>query len=74
VLRDRQLRDLDREYLEAAMRVVTPVDDLPIQLPAGRRDSYPVDEAAMRALAERYGVRDACTRLMSAMRRLGSTR
>lgn len=74
VLRDRQLRDLDREYLEAAMRVVAPVDDLPIELPAGRRDSYPVDEATMRALAERYGVRDACTRLVSAMRRLGSSR
>ena len=74
VLRDRQFRDFDREYLEAAMRVVPPVDDLPIELPAGRRDSYPVDEATMRALAERYGVRDACTRLVSAMRRLGSAR
>ncbi len=74
VLRDRQLRDFDREYLEAAMRVVPPVDDLPIELPAGRRDSYPVDEVTMRALAERYGVRDACTRLVNAMRRLGSAR
>jgi 5'-3' exonuclease len=74
VLRDRQFRDFDREYLEAAMRVVPPVDDLPIELPAGRRDSYPVDEATVRALAERYGLRDACTRLVSAMRRLGSAR
>lgn len=74
VLRDRQFRDSDREYLEAAMRVVPPVDDLPIELPAGRRDSYPVDEATVRALAERYGLRDACTRLVSAMRRLGSAR
>ena len=74
VLRDRQLRDFDRQYLEAAMRVVPPIDDLPIELPAGRRDSYPVDEVTMRTLAERYGVRDACTRLVSAMRRLGSAR
>jgi 5'-3' exonuclease len=72
VLRDRQLRDSDRAYLENAMRVVPPVDDLPIPLPAGRRDSYPADEEAMRWLADRYGVREACSRLLSAVRRLGS--
>jgi len=72
VLRDRDLRDADREYLENAMRVVRPVDDLPIPLPAGRRDSYPADEAAMQALADRYGVREACTRLLAAARRLAS--
>jgi 5'-3' exonuclease len=74
VLRDREFRDADREYLEAALRVVPPVDDLPIELPAGRRDSYPVDEAAMQSLAARYGVRDACARLVSAVRRLASAR
>ncbi len=74
VLRDREFRDADREYLEAALRVVPPVDDLPIDLPAGRRDSYPVDEAAMQSLAARYGVRDACARLVSAVRRLPSAR
>ncbi|MGH2882953.1 MAG: flap endonuclease, partial [Solirubrobacteraceae bacterium] len=62
----------DREYLENAMRVVPPVDDLPIPLPAGRRDSYPADEGAMRSLADRYGVREACSRLLAAVRRLGS--
>ena len=72
VLRDRQLRDADRKYLESAMRVVPPVEDLPIELPAGRRDSYPADEAAMRSLAERYGVREACSRLLAAARRLSS--
>ena len=72
VLRERELRDTDREYLESALRVVPPVDDLPIDLPAGRRDTYPVDAAAVDALAARYGVRDACARLMSAVRRLGS--
>jgi len=73
VLRDRELRDSDREYLENAMRVVRPVEDLPIPLPSGRRDSYPADEAAMRALADRYGVREACSRLLAAVRRLAST-
>lgn len=72
VLRDRELRDSDRAYLENAIRVVPPVDDLPIPLPPGRRDSYPADEEAMRWLADRYGVREACSRLMSAVRRLGS--
>jgi 5'-3' exonuclease len=74
VLRDRDLRDADREYLEAAIRVVPPVENLPIELPAGRRDSYPADEAAVQALAERYRVRDACARLVSAVRRLDSGR
>jgi len=72
VLRDRDLRQSDREYLENAVRIVPPVDDLPIDLPAGRRDAYPVDSAAMDALASRYGVRDACARLVSAVRRLAS--
>jgi hypothetical protein len=70
VLRDRELRDADREYLENALRVVPPVDDLPIALPAGRRDSYPVDGARMDSLADRYGVRNACGRLLAAARRL----
>ena len=72
VLRDRELRDADREYLESAIRVVPPVDDLPIALPAGRRAAYPDDDYAMHALADRYGARDACTRLLSAVRRLAS--
>jgi len=67
VLRERPLPDADREYLAKAMRVVTPVDDLPIALPPGRRDAYPADEAAMHALAAQYGVRDACGRLLAAV-------
>ncbi len=72
VLRERELRDADREYLERAIRVVPPVEDLPIALPAGRRTSYPDDDVAMQALADRYGAREACTRLLSAVRRLAS--
>jgi 5'-3' exonuclease len=72
VLRERELRDADREYLENAIKIVPPVDDLPIELPAGRRDSYPVDGVTMDSLSERYGVRDACARLLAAARRLGS--
>jgi 5'-3' exonuclease len=72
VLRDRQLRDADRKYLESAMKVVPPVDDLPVELPLGRRDSYPVDSATMDALASRYGVREECSRLLAATRQLGA--
>ena len=67
ILRDRPLRDGDREYLENAMRVVPPVADLPIALPAGRRDAYPESEAATRSLAARFGVRESCDRLVSAL-------
>jgi 5'-3' exonuclease len=70
VLRERPLRDEDREYLESAMSVVPPVADLPIALPSGRRDAYPADEAAMRSLASHYGVADSCDRLLAAVRRL----
>jgi len=63
VLRERQLSDADRAYLENAMRVVPPVADLPIDLPRGRRDSYPDDEASLRALAAQFRVGDACARL-----------
>lgn len=74
VLRDRQLSEADRGYLENAMRVVPPVADLPIDLPEGRRDCYPDDETALRALAARFEVGDACARLLdsvAAIRALG---
>jgi 5'-3' exonuclease len=67
VLRERPLREGDREYLANAQRVVTPVDDLPIALPAGRRDAYPADEPAMLSLATRHGVLESCGRLVSAL-------
>jgi 5'-3' exonuclease len=73
ILRERQLSDGDRTYLESAMRVVAPVTNLPIGLPPGRRDIYPADEAALRALATRYGVGDPCARLLTAVARLAST-
>jgi 5'-3' exonuclease len=67
VLRERPLRDADREYLTNAMSVVRPVADLPIALPSGRRDAYPAHEAALRSLAAQYGVREACGRLLTAV-------
>jgi 5'-3' exonuclease len=74
ILRDRQLKQADREYLENAMRVVPPVSDLPIELPPGRRAAYPDDEAALRSLAARYGVAESCARLLTAVATLATTR
>jgi 5'-3' exonuclease len=73
ILRDRELSDSDRAYLESAMSVVAPVTDLPIALPPGRRDVYPADETALRSLAAKYGVGDPCARLLTAVARLAST-
>jgi 5'-3' exonuclease len=72
VLRERPLRDADRQYLDRALRVVTPVTDLPIELPAGRRDTYPVDEATLESTAAHYGVQESCTRLLRAVARLAT--
>jgi 5'-3' exonuclease len=68
ILRERELRDADREYLESAVRVVAPVADLPIELPAGRRDSYPVDAAALQDLAGRFRAGESAARLLAALR------
>jgi 5'-3' exonuclease len=70
ILRDRDLNDADRDYLQNAMSVVAPVADLPIELPAGHRARYPVDPVRMGAIADDYGVAAACARLVSAMSRL----
>jgi 5'-3' exonuclease len=68
VLRERELGDADREYLESAMSVVPPVADLPIELPSGRRDAYPVDPAALQQLAGRFAAEQSCARLITALR------
>lgn len=74
VLRDRPLRASDREYLQAATAVVRPVDDLPITLPAGRRDAYPANEPALFALAEHHHAEGAVARLLKALNTLAAQR
>lgn len=72
LLRERPLREEDREYLASAMRVVGPVADLPIVLPAGYRDRYPVDEALMQSLAGQYGAEESCGRLLERLRAMST--
>ncbi len=73
VLRDRTLRPQDREYLHAAITVVRPVDDLPVTLPRGRRDAYPANEPALRALAAHHHAQDSVDRLLRALTRVAPT-
>jgi 5'-3' exonuclease len=72
VLAGGRLRDSEREYLERARRVVPPVADLPIGLPAGRRERYPADADRVVKLAEQYGLTGAFERLLRALPLLGT--
>jgi 5'-3' exonuclease len=62
-----RLAEPDRDYLARAMRVVMPVRDVPVDLPRGRRDAYPEHPERLDALADRYGVRSSCDRLVQAL-------
>ena len=74
VLRDRPLRPADREYLQAALTVVRPVDDLHVTLPPGRRDAYPTNEPALRSLAAHHQAQESVDRLLRALTSLASQR
>jgi len=65
-----RLSDADRDYVERARRVVPPVTDLPVELPAARR---PVDGDRADALATRYGLRSPLERLLKALPLLSGT-
>jgi len=60
-------RGADAEYLAKAQRVVAPVTDLEIDVPRGRRDSYPDDPAKVEELGKRYGVASSFERLIKAL-------
>jgi 5'-3' exonuclease len=62
-----RLSDANREYLLRAMRVVPPVPDLPIDLPAGRRPRYPADPERLNGLMATHGVQAASSRLVEAL-------
>jgi 5'-3' exonuclease len=72
VLRDRPLRPQDREYLEAAITVVRPVQELPIALPPGHRDAYPANPPALSALAGDQHIEDSVQRLLRALTQLAA--
>ena len=67
LMRDGGLSDAQREYLTRALRVVQPMRTLSVNLPPGRRDSYPEDAAALAELSERYGVSSVSGNLVRAL-------
>jgi 5'-3' exonuclease len=67
ILEARRLSEHDHEYLTRAMQVVPPVADLPIELPAGRRERYPADPQALNALMAEFGLQAAASRLVEAL-------
>jgi 5'-3' exonuclease len=62
-----RLSEANRDYLTRAMKVVPPVADLPIDVPAGRRDRYPADPAQLNALMATHGLQAASARLVEAL-------
>lgn len=60
-------RGSDAAYLERAQRVVPPVADLDIAVPAGRRERYPEHPARAEDLGRKYGVASSIERLVKAL-------
>jgi len=67
VLRERDLREADRDYLERAARIVPPVATLDIELPDGRREHFPADSGAVEEFVKRYGIAESSERLLRAL-------
>jgi 5'-3' exonuclease len=67
LIRSGTLAAADRDYLERAIRVVRPVRDLPIALPAGWRAAYPANAEATAALGRRHNLEGPIARLMAAL-------
>ncbi len=68
LLRDGAVSEQQRDYLGRAMKVVPPVQGLPVALPEGRRHSYPVNPGGLASLADRHGLSSAADRLVEALR------
>ena len=57
----------DAAYLASALKVVPPVTDLDLPVPAGRRNKYPAEPEVVDEIARRYGVGSSLERLVRAM-------
>jgi len=60
-------RSADAEYLDRARRLVPPVTDLKIEVPAGHRAKWPADPARIEELGRRYGITNSFQRLVTAL-------
>ncbi len=71
VLASGRLSEAEREYVTRARRVVMPLADLPLSLPGGRRERYPVDPDRVERLSREHGVGGPVARLLRALSRMG---
>jgi 5'-3' exonuclease len=71
ILASGRLSEEERDYLTRARRVVMLVSDLPVPLPGGRRERYPVDRHRLTCLSQEYGVEGPVRRLLGALSRMG---
>ena len=60
-------RGSDATYLERAQRVVPPVANLDLEVPAGRRKRYPEHPAKAEELGHKHGVASSIDRLVKAL-------
>ena len=63
-----RLSAADRDYLERALVVVAPREDIPLDLPPGRREAYPFDPERLAELQASHGLQSSCDRLVTALR------
>ena len=66
ILADGRLTAEQRDYVLRAWRVVRPVTEVPVPLPAGRRDRYPADPSALAALVAANGHGNTFDRVVAA--------
>ncbi|MGI8609880.1 MAG: 5'-3' exonuclease [Candidatus Dormibacteria bacterium] len=69
LLRDGRLSAADRSYLEAAMKVVLPVRDIPLDLPITAVPSRPADPDGLAAVKLEFGLGGAVDRLLTVLPR-----
>lgn len=67
VIESGKISDDQRDYLRRATRVVSPVRDVPIPLPEGRRDRYPADRERLESLTETHATTSPAGRLVEAL-------
>ena len=67
VLASASLNDLDRAYLEAALQVVLPVMDIPLDPPPAALPTEPAHRGALDALKRAHGLGGAVDRLLRAL-------
>ena len=61
-------KEKDAAYLASALKVVPPVTDLDLPVPAGRRAKYPAEPEVVDEIARRYGVGSSLQRLITALK------